>query len=504
MKTNKEKRNAALAKVFEDPVSFIKRLVIKSKEGKLIRFGEVITDEQVSVIRALQKHKRVIVIKARQMGLTTVCRAFAFWEAYTAPHSINSVIISNKLGSAVELLNIDKRFHNTLPAELQRKSTVRNDKLRYPTTETVLSAMSARSDSQNRGLTYNTAHASEFAFYDDAENFLASLLASVNEGRVVLESTANYYGDALHKIVQAAQYNDSWHVIFLPWSSFPQYYVKPPKSFTLNPDEEKIQKKHKLSMGQMFWRRKKLFEIKDIRLFKREYPLTLEEAYANTDANFFLDTHFEFVEKITVGSNTVNVFTEYDRTDQYVVGVDVGGGCEQDHSVAMVLSKTTGSPVAILASNKMSIHDFTVATMNLAKKYRAMICFEVNNHGHAFKEVMDANSWTNYRPFTTTSKSKIAIYENLRNMLDEGFINYLDDKTLTELRGLVRHDKGLAPVHPNGFHDDRCIALAIGLWYLKDIALPKAHYDKWIERTVANNSKVITTTHPLRNMKYRR
>jgi hypothetical protein len=127
VKTNKEKRNAALAKVFEDPVSFIKRLIIKSKEGKLIRFGEVITDEQVSVIRALQKHKRVIVIKARQMGLTTVCRAFAFWEAYTAPHSINSVIISNKLGSAVELLNIDKRFHNTLPAELQRKSTVRND-----------------------------------------------------------------------------------------------------------------------------------------------------------------------------------------------------------------------------------------------------------------------------------------------------------------------------------------------------------------------------------------
>jgi len=494
-----------LQEVLSDPVEFISRLRIKNKKGKLIAFGEVITEEQIHIIRMLHKHRRVIIIKARQMGITTVCRAFAFWEAYTSPDSINSVVISNKLGSANALLDIDKRFLVTLPNALRRAHTLRSDKLRLTSTETCLSAMSAKSDSQNRGLTYNTAHASEFAFYDEAEEFLASMLASINDGRIVLESTANFYGDALHKLIQGAAYSDSWKVIFLPWSSFPQYSKRPPKSFTLTQEEEAIRAQHNLTMGQMCWRRKKLEEMKDHRLFKREYPLTIEEAYASTDANFFLDEHFEGVDTIAIGDSSLTILAEPEDTDTYTVGVDIGGGCEQDWSVAHVLSKTTGSPVAILASNRSSIHDFAVGAMNIAARYKAQICFEVNNHGHAFKEVLDANRWTNYRPFTTSAKSKIAIYENLRNLLDEGFIQYLDSKTVTELRSLVRHDRGLAPVHPDGMCDDRCIALAIGHWFMKDIALPKSQYEKWIEQNNSrSNTRKVLTSHPLKMVNYRR
>jgi hypothetical protein len=489
----------SLQEVISDPVEFISRLRIKDKSGKLRPFGEVITQEQIHIIRTLQEHKRVIIVKARQMGITTVCRAFAFWEAYTSANSLNSVVISNKLHSANALLDMDKRFLWNLPKALQRAHTHRTDKLRLTATETQLSAMSAKSDSQNRGLTYNTAHASEFAFYDEAEEFLASMLASINDGRIVLESTANYYGDAMHKLVQGAAYSDSWKVIFLPWSSFPQYSIKPPKSFALSEEEEAIRAQHNLTMGQMCWRRKKLEEMKDHRLFKREYPLTIDEAYASTDANFFLDEHFRDVQTVSVGDSTLTMLADPEDGDTYVVGVDIGGGCEQDYSVALVLSKTTGSPAAILSSNRTSIHDFTVGVMNIAKRYKALICFEVNNHGHAFKEVLDANRWTQYRPFTTSAKSKIAVYENLRNMLDEGFIHYLDDKTVTELRSLVRHDRGLAPVHPEGMHDDRCMALAIGLWFMKDIPLPKNNYEKWIEQaTMKNRTRPVMSSHPLK------
>ena len=195
---------------------------------------------------------------------------------------------------------------------------------------------------------------------------------------------------------------------------------------------------------------------------------------------------------------------EYDPRDSYILGVDVGGGTGGDYSCGIILSRISHSPVAIISSNTLSVHDFTIACMNLAKRYRAQICFESNNHGAGFKEVLNANSWHQYREFLTTKKSKIQIYEHLRNFLEEQMIFNLDDKTFTELRGLVKDNKGLAPSAPSGLHDDRAMALAIGLYHLRDVPMPKSDWDRAMLRAPVRN-KQPRTAHPLKqNRSYRR
>ena len=218
------RKKHSLSEILTDPVLFIARLKIKDKDGKIVSFGEVMTDEQIHIIRMLDKHDRVAIVKARQMGITTVVRAYMFWKVYTSHLTLNSVVVSNKQTSANELLKIDKRFFETLPSGLRRTASKRHDRITFESTESACLSMSAQADAADRGYTLNFVHASEFAFYDNPDEWLASTIASVNKGKVVLESTANHFGDALHKIVTAK--DDGWHVIFLPWSSFPQYRRK--------------------------------------------------------------------------------------------------------------------------------------------------------------------------------------------------------------------------------------------------------------------------------------
>jgi|TARA_R100001463_G_scaffold4434_6_gene16639 major membrane immunogen (membrane-anchored lipoprotein) len=494
-----------LDQVLNDPLELISRLKIKDKKGKYKKFGEVITPEQIDIINTIHSHDRIAIVKARQMGITTAVRGYCFWEVFSSPESLNSSVVSNKHNSACELLKIDRRFFNTLPKPLRRTMQDRKDRLTFSSTDSSLMAASAQSDSQDRGFTMNTAHLSEYAFYDNPEEYLASMVASINDGKIIIESTANHYQDALHRICLDANYNDRWKVIFLPWSSFPQYRKALPKGgFEMDHFEKKLAEEHNLTEEQIFWRREKIKEIKDERLFRREFPITIEEAYSLSDDNYFTDVHFEHIEKIEINNETVTVLEEYDPRDSYILGVDVGGGTGGDYSCGIILSRISHSPVAIISSNTLSVHDFTIACMNLAKRYRAQICFESNNHGAGFKEVLNANSWHQYREFLTTKKSKIQIYEHLRNFLEEQMIFNLDDKTFTELRGLVKDNKGLAPSAPSGLHDDRAMALAIGLYHLRDVPMPKSDWDRAMLRAPVRN-KQPRTAHPLKqNRSYRR
>jgi hypothetical protein len=493
------RKKYSLEEVLEDPVLFIARLKIKDKEGNIVSFGEVMTPEQIAIIKALQKYDRVAIIKARQMGVTTIVRAYMFWKVYTSHRTLNSVVVSNKQNSANELLKIDKRFFEKLPSPLRRIAAKRHDRITFESTDSACLAMSAQSDATDRGYTLNMVHASEYAFYDQPEEWLASTIASVNKGQIVLESTANHFGDALHKIATAQ--DDAWHVIFLPWSSFPEYQKllhHGGHPIVWSEDEERLRKQHQLTDRQLWWRRKKIEEIKDERLFKREYPLSIEEAYQMADDNYFTDIHFENMDVIKIGGGSIETIAPYSTKDSYIMGVDLGGGTGGDYSVAIIISKLTSSPCAVLSSNKLSIHDFTVASMNLASRYKAEIAFETNNHGHAFKEILHQHTWHKYRAFTTTSKSKITIYQLLRTYLEEDMINYVDDKTFAELRTLIKHRKGLAPSAPDGFYDDRCMAYCIALYYLKDIDMPIPDFERWTNPRRAKQGHSPMQIHPLK------
>ena len=485
--------------VFADPVEFISRLTIKSKTGKLVRFGDVITSEQIELIRKLQSHKKVIIIKARQLGVSTLVRAFAFWQAYTSRDPINSAVVSNKEKSSFNLLDIDKRFYQKLPKFLQRKISLESkSQIQFASNGTNLLAMTAKADSQDRGYTLNLAHLSEFAFYSNADTYLASLLASINDGQVVIESTPNYYGDALHELIRGSYYDNRWEVVFMPWSSFPEY--RSDELVEATEEEEELMERYSLDIQQISWRRHKIAEMKSEFLFRREYPLTIEEAWTLTDSCFFTTEELEDIQTLPYRGGEVQ-FAPPVSGLTYCIGVDPASGVGADYSVATVISKLDNAVVAKISSNTRSINAFALDVINLAKKYNnAFIHFEENNHGHAFREVLNANGYIHYKPFTTTAKSKIALYDQLRVWIGEGMITYLDSLCLAELRMLQTSNKGLAPSHPEGAHDDQVISLALAIDGLKFVKEPIDPHSRLMMRAFASqNTKQINPLSAIRN-----
>lgn len=479
--SSNEKLKAFLA----DPEKYIERLTIRDKNGKLVQFGQVLTKEQRQLIHAIHNNKRVAVVKARQLGITTLVRAYSFWENITKPHSFYSAVLSNKAKSAHELLKIDKRFHEHLPPFLQRElGAQKRDEINFASTKSKIQAFSGAA-SNDRGYTLNSIHMSEFAFMENANDVLASMLATVNNGRLIIESTPNYFGDALHNIVTNNTYSQAYEVIMLPWFTFPDYRKEVPRGgFILEPEEEALIVDHNLDLEQVYWRRCKIAETKDEHRFKREYPITIDEAYSLSGKNYFSEKDLKNVKLVTANTSELNTFKPIDFNNEYVIGCDPAAGVGNDYSCAYVLDKKDLSPIAIYWSNKVPISVFAEQVMKLSMQYKnAKVICEENNHGFAVREVFNANSFYKYEMFKTTAKSKLALYDQLRTYLSEGIIDKIDNITFSEMRNLINNDVGLAPTHPPSAHDDRVVAYMLALHGLKTTRLPANEWDKLVMGT---------------------
>lgn len=73
-----------------------------------------------------------------------------------------------------------------------------------------------------------------------------------------------------------------YQLIFIPWFWQKEYYREPPKNFNLTQEEADLKEVYFLTDGQIYWRRKKIAELKSESLFKQEYPFNVKEAFQAT------------------------------------------------------------------------------------------------------------------------------------------------------------------------------------------------------------------------------
>lgn len=474
-----------LDRIMSDPIEFCSRLMIKVKKGEVVPFGTVMSEQQKKIITLIcsGEHKRIAILKGRQQGISTAVRAACFYLTYISPLMFRSAVIGPISDVSRELLVMDNLFYDTLPPAIQRAVKKKRGEIAFTDTESYIRSFTADGRSQLRGYTLNTAHMSEFPIFRDPMNFLAAALPATQEGVIIIESTPSAYNDALHQIIRREKYEEEalgWKVEFLPWFEFPEYQTEPPEGFSPTQEElDLIEKYETLTIENIAWRRGKIAEYNgDVVKFRKEYPCDKEEAYSLSDDNYFSPWHFDNVEEIDTPAGTISQILEYDKRDKYVIGVDVAQGIEQDYSCATVVSRFTNSPVAFVYSNKLSVHDFGELVVSLAERYRAKIHYEQNNHGHAFAEVLRSLGHYQAVAFKTTAKSKLQLYSVLRKHLEENMIEFLDSHTYEEMKSLVKDPKGMAPKHPDGCHDDRVIAYAIGLNAVKDLPMPADNWDR--------------------------
>ena len=433
-------RDKKLHKLFNDPLQFISRLKIVNKKGKLIYLKP--TEEQIKIVEALHAGDSTLILKPRQIGSSTIVCAYFFWCAYVSEDPQTYAILSHKLASSKHLLEIHKTFYHNLPIALQKKLAIDNTtEFRFKDSGSGIVAASSQDRGGLRSFSVSKLHISEFAFADNPEELKATAIAALNDGQLVMESTANYYNDAMHQEVMKVQRElADWNYLFFPWFQHKTYRLPIPKrnNFEKTEHEIELSKRWDLNDQQLWWRRSQIKKI-GLDKFSREFPETLEDAYKQIGNSYFTQNDLQNVEVIKVPTQDFVVLDEPHPDDRYAIGVDVAAGVNRDYSVIFVISKKTYQPVLIYRSNKVNPVSLAEIIFDVSANYNdALALIESNNYGNVvlneLKHLGFRRFWLTEdgKDWTTTLKSKTMMFEKLKTLIREGYIWNIDNITFGE------------------------------------------------------------------------
>ena len=298
--------------------------VVDKASGKQVPF--VALPAQEKVWRALDRSNRVIVVKARQMGISYAVRAWQFHRAYASLDPQKFAVLSFHARSATSLRRLDRQWLNALPELMKRPTSVDSatDTI-FSDTGAGFSAFTTGGRGGTRSFAFTGAHLSEFAFYLDPDEVLAQVLATVGDGPIVIESTVNAPGDAFHRLVEGAPQN-GWEVVFLPWFEHGAYRHDAPDGFTPTPEEARIAALHGLDNGQLAWRPAQVATLGEHK-FVREFPATIQDCFAGVSKSaYFSSEALAEIEAVHFRPGEDAQLEEADAEDYYCIGADPAGG----------------------------------------------------------------------------------------------------------------------------------------------------------------------------------
>ena len=64
-----------------------------------------------------------------------------------------------------------------------------------------LRSFTASSKGGTRSFQLDGVHLSEFAFYEDQDEFLSTMMATIGANQIIIESTPNEMGDKFYKLI---------------------------------------------------------------------------------------------------------------------------------------------------------------------------------------------------------------------------------------------------------------------------------------------------------------
>lgn len=304
---------AAIKIIAEDFYIYCERnLMIKDKYGNTVplelNWAQKKLVEAVLGDIAVGRPVRYIILKARQMGLSTIIEALCYW--WTTTHkNINAVIIAHKKFAATNLYKMFKRFFDNSHPQFrpERKYNTKTDltfdvednvKEQYikegksaPGLGSEIRTLVAK-DGEGRSDTINFFHGSEVAFWEQGADVLASALQAIPmlpRTFAFLESTANGVGGYFYNEWQFAKKGESsFKAFFFAWHEHPEYEMPVPVPIRFYDEEEtellgifefKGYPKEEWDR-KIMWRREKKKEFHaDPDKFYQEYPKDDIEAF---------------------------------------------------------------------------------------------------------------------------------------------------------------------------------------------------------------------------------
>ena len=489
---------------------------IRDKEGKIIDFK--LNEPQMKLYNIIKEQKqqgkpvRIIILKARQMGFSTITESILFKETATK-FNINTGIVAHKEEATTNLFNMSKRIYDNLPIEMKPSKKASNAKeLVFDNQEgtglkSKIKCMTAGADGIGRSDTFNNLHISELAFWNNAKETMLGLMQSVPNlpsTMVIIESTANGYEYFKEMWDKSVAGENDFVPLFVGWHELKEYQM-PYTGFELTEEEEKLKETYNLTNEQLTWRRWCIANNcgGDVEQFKQEYPINPHEAFMLSGTTVFdipnILTQLELLKNkkplkrgffvydydgLTIRNikwqSDPNGFIKIYQVPnspvitKYCIGGDTSGE-GSDYFTAYVLDAKTGKLVASMR-HQFDADMYAKQIYCLGKYYLdALIGIESNFDSYPIMELQRLGYKNQYVRehldtytgkmaksfgFRTTSLTRPTIISRLIEIIREHIDLIEDEDVLKELLTIVRNEKGRIEA-PEGGHDDQMMGLAI-------------------------------------------
>ncbi|HEX3891232.1 MAG TPA: terminase [Terracidiphilus sp.] len=476
------------------PLSLCGRNVLTEMAAVLLRFRD--RDGGLHPLRAnaaqsafeRRRGSSNIVLKARQMGITTWVAARFFLKTITHPGTL-TLEVADTQGAAQEIFSIVHRFLDCMPESLRSgllrtsRSNVRT--IVFPEIDAQYLVVSAGERNAGRGLTVQNLHCSELARWPgNAAETLAGLRAALApRGEMVLESTPDGIGGCFYEEWQrAAETGMVQH--FFHWWLEAQHRRGAVAESSLTEEERALVRRQGLDLEQIGFRRSVWRESRG--LAAQEYAEDSESCFMTSGDSVFETTAVE--ERLATSpaplqarhNGQLEIWLPPLKGKVYLVAVDpAGGGSEGDYSAAQVLDLETGLQCAEFAGHVGGAELARLVT-GLAEEYNhAWLVVERNNQGSGIlaliKELCHYGRIYEHRGipgWPTDRINRPAMLSRLDAALVENPGLFQSRKMLAECRCFVRFRNGKTGARA-GTHDDRVMAMVIGMSARDELLLTK-------------------------------
>jgi len=389
-------------------MSTILYIITKTKTRQLLipNIAQTLLLQAVETQRQARKPIRIIILKARQEGMSTGIAGWMFLNSI-CQRNVSVGVVADLDENAALLFEKYRIFDEELPDGIcpSKRYNVRGKRLVYENADKpaatdslrsridVIVASDASTDQAGRtgrSRTYNYLHLSETAFWANAAATVQSLFQTVPDDpntAIFNESTGKGYGDHFHQEWErACKKQSDFLPLFLPWFIHHEYTkpfdsAKERKRFegTLGEseqaeysDELSLLESYELTFEQLNWRR---WQIRNkcngrVATFRQEYPSTPEEAFqvgghpviSPTKLSVYLkeccppimrgDWQRDATGNVIFNEDANGLVTVWQPPQpgcEYVIGSDHAEGLDSgDFNVAVVMERLTQAVVARL------------------------------------------------------------------------------------------------------------------------------------------------------------
>ena len=455
-----------------DPVYFMKKfcMIQHPIKGK-IPFD--LYEFQEKTIREFKDNRFNVILKARQLGISTLSAGYALWMM-TFFQDKNILVIATKQEVAKNLVTKVRVMHANLPSWLKQRCVEDNKlNLRYMNGSQIKAVSSGPEAARSEALSLLILD--EAAFVDKIDEiWTASQQTLTTGGSCIALSTPNGVGNWFHKTwVDAEEGRGMFNPIKLHW--------------TVHPDRSED------------WRK------------EQDTLLGPSSAAQECDCDF-LTSGTGVIDPIILENlrkqnckdpiekrgidNNIWIWEPPNYSKSYIVCADVGRGDAADYSAFHIIDIENLEQVAEY-KGRINTKDFGNMLVSMSTEYNdAILIIENNNIGWAtIQQVIDRNYPNLFYTskdlqyvdiqhqmnnkinrqeknmvagFSTTSKTRPLIISKLEEFFREESVVVRSNRLIDELLTFVYINNRAQAM--TGYNDDLVMSFAIGLW-VRDTAL---------------------------------